>query len=147
MADIVDFRAPKAGRSGFAGDGVACDAGDAGIVLNLFFPSATLLEPGLVSVDDRAVRGVVVAAAFRELSPADLSGSLPELTSFLSVADELAPGNRRAVDEAGGLFSTSREAVEGVRDARFAAPDTRGLFVSARGLDGPFCTSSIELVE
>ena len=131
MADIVDFRAPKAGRSGFAGGEDTCVAGDAGIVLNLFLPSAGPLKDVFESVDDRAVRGVVVVAEFLGLSPTGFNGVLALEIGFFSAADEELAATRCAVDEIGGLFSASFEAVAGVRDARLAAPDTNGFLVSA----------------
>ena len=144
MADIVDFRPPKAGLAGLvAGESDTCVAGEAGIVLNLFFPSATLLEEAFVRADDRAVRGVLGTAAFFELSVVDLRESLELAMGFLSAADVL-PGIRRAVEDSGGLFSASLEAA-GVMLALRAAPPTSGFFVSEPGLEDPFLTSSTEL--
>lgn len=148
MADMVDLRAPRAGRSCFVGDRGTCVAGDAGIVLNLFLPSAKPLEDPFVKVEDRTVREVLMAVIeLLRLSESGLLSSLELIAMFFSPIDDVLPGIRRAAADVGGLFSDIFEAAEGVSEARFAIPDTMDLFASALGLPDPFFSPSMEPME
>ena len=170
VTDIVDFRAPSAGLTGFAGvdfgaaswdGGVASDvpgAGDAGMVLNLFLigSNADIRFAALSEVVARRLfRGVLDTGVGLALFVAGFKAVFVGLLAlvrlagkgFLSVLALPPRVDRRSSDDDAGFREEDVEGVVGAIEARFAALLLAGFLFSSADPAAAFLVSSTELVD